>query len=118
MIYGSRIPQSFDVPTLSKRLYTSKWDCENLVTNWLRRRWLRQDRPGHYVKQPRFGKNDTAHLQQEILPRGRWTRRDVMNARLDELIEQHNMRRNKDRRAFWADQIESIQAEITEIRCE
>jgi len=111
-IYGQRVPQRFNALTLSKRLYTSKWDAKTLVSDWLRRRWVRRIRAGHFEKTRKFGMNDVAHLQQEIFPRACWTRRDMLTARLDELIEQHGQRRNKDRKTFWADQIEQVLAAI------
>jgi len=105
-IYGQRIPARFGLSTLTKCLCTTKWDVEHLVADWLRRRWVRRIRAGYFRKTRNFGMNDLAHLQPEIFPRVRWSRRDIINARLDELIVQHSQRRNKDRRAFWADQIE------------
>jgi hypothetical protein len=110
-----KLPQCFNYDLLCRRIRLTRPQAHDLMHYWRRRRWVSNVGVGQIQKTMIFGRtgNDRfSHLQPQIFPRARWSRRDLINARLDELIAQHNMRQNKDRRPSLADKIERILEKI------
>ena len=117
-----KLPNSFDYDLLCRRLRKSRkrltrLNAHELTHYWRRRGWISNIGVGQFQKTMIFGKtgnNRYSHLQPQIFPVIRRTRRDFLNARFSDLAAKHDSA-HPFYKPFWADRLETLLVQMRDL---